>query len=247
MVFLFGNPPAYVFSLLTAKDAPALSSNPGFSNPHVPVLLGWKRPQISRSPTLNPRPPLSHDSKCHIHRRFAHFQDGNSRFPRPPIPKPDKPFGEASLLYLVPVRLHVHRPLVSVTILFSLLPKIPRDVPVHDRLHDGDALREKEHKRARRVQRCAAAPPPRGPSPAGGRRGRTFTLPPESGPNSAILLNILPGGAARRRRRPRPPPSPLPPPPPPRARHPPRLPGRGRAAAAASRGGTGPDGPDRAA
>lgn len=158
------------------------------------------------------------------------------RFPRTPVPKPGQPFGEAALLYLVPVRLHIHRPLVSVTILLPLLPEVPRDVPVHDRLHDGNALREKEHKRARRVQRrCRAAP--RGPSPVS---GRTFTLPPESGPNSAILLNILPGGAARRRRHPRPPrPTPPPLPPPPRDRHPPRLPGRGRAAAAAGRGGTG--------
>lgn len=174
-----------MFSLLTAKDPPALSSNPGFSNPHVPVLLGWKRPQTPRSPTLNPRPPLSHDPKCHIHRRFAPFQDGNSRFPRPPVLKPDEPFGEAAPLYLVPVRLHVHRPLVSVTILLSLLPKIPRDVPVHDRLHDGDALREKEHKRTRRVQRGAVAPPPaaRAPpaaaeaAPSPCRRSQARTLP----------------------------------------------------------------------
>lgn len=44
---------------------------------------------------------------------------------------------------------------------------------------------------------AAGAPPAR---PAGPPPGRTFTLPPESGPNSAILLNILPrGGAARSR------------------------------------------------
>lgn len=62
---VFGNPPAYVFSLLTAKDPPALSSNPGFSNPHVPLLLGWKSCLTSRSPTL---------TQGHIHGCFAHFQ-----------------------------------------------------------------------------------------------------------------------------------------------------------------------------
>ncbi len=44
---------------------------------------------------------------------------------------------------LVSVGLHVHRPLMGVSVLFSLLPKVSRDVSVDDRLDEGYALRGK--------------------------------------------------------------------------------------------------------
>lgn len=186
MVFLFGNPPASVFSQLTAKDPPALSSNPGFSNPHVPVLLGRKRSLTSRSATLTPRPsPLSHDPGATSTGVLHISVDGSSRFPSPSAPKSEQAFGEAALPYLVPVRLHIHRPLVSVTILLSLLPKIPRDVAVHDRLHDGNALKKGAQADRARSEALPYRAAPRGPRPAAAaeaapspcRRSQARTLP----------------------------------------------------------------------
>ena len=103
---------------------------------------------------------------------------------------------------------------MRVPVLLPLLPEVPRHVPVHYRLHDGDALaRERREAAAARSAPVSAAaaragragrgPGTRRTSPAPApslRPRRTFTLPPESGPNSAILLNIL----HRRGRRPQP-------------------------------------------
>ena len=64
--------------------------------------------------------------------------------------------------YLVPVGLHVNRPLMRVPVLLPLLPEVPRHVPVHYRLHDGDALarERREAAAARSAPVSAAAPEP---------------------------------------------------------------------------------------
>lgn len=142
---------------------------------------------------------------------------------------------------------------MRVPVLLPLLPEVPRHVPVHYRLHDGDALaRERREAAAARSAPVSAAaaragragrgPGTRWTSPAPApslRPRRTFTLPPESGPNSAILLNIL----HRRGRRPQPRRAQLPPrpgPAPPQRSAQPRGPGarvasRGRGGAVTGR------------
>lgn len=47
--------------------------------------------------------------------------------------------------HLVPVRLHVDRPLVSVSVLLSLLPEVPSDISEHDGFHDCHPLSDTRH------------------------------------------------------------------------------------------------------
>ena len=92
--------------------------------------------------------------------------------------------------HLVPVGLHVHRPLVRVSVLLPLLPEVAGDVPEHDGFHDRHSL---WNTNSSTVTRCGLIQVNLKVVTRGIHISVpiTFTLPPESGPNSLIFLNIV--------------------------------------------------------
>lgn len=98
--------------------------------------------------------------------------------------------------YLVPVGLHVNRPLMRVPVLLPLLPEVPRHVPVHYRLHDGDALaRERREAAAARTAPVSAAAARAGRAGRGPGTRRAAPRPPR--PSARAAPSPCPRSQAR--------------------------------------------------
>lgn len=113
--------------------------------------------------------------------------------------------------HLVPVWFYIDRPLMCVSIILSLFPKVAGNVPKHDRLHNGYSLQIKETTNINAFPSETITERENhffwfkiNPIISCETNARvndyprmlycnvvTLTRPPESGPNSVIFLNIV--------------------------------------------------------